>query len=186
MLYPVLILIIAGFYLFLKHYKGKPRTYSGEQPQQAGESTEKEQEMHHEISRSAETPAAEEKVPMYCHMARFLGAVKVTRDSGGEGTIMLRMNEDGNTFSMHGHYCNYSCMSCRDKLLRDGSLRFPGMKLVEGGDEDSFNYDIDSIEMDGYSFSLKYLTGEIQEYLPGVPVTPTAERADFVSVTFRT
>ena len=128
----------------------------------------------------------EEKDPMYAHMARFLNAVKLTSESGGQGTIMLTMNDDQNAFSINAHYCNYSCVSCMDKLLYDGALNYPGMTMVEGGDEDSFNYNIKNIDVDGYSFSAKYLIREIVERMPEATITTNAERPDFISVSFRT
>ncbi len=128
----------------------------------------------------------ETDVLMFSHMERFLNAVKLTSESGGMGNIMLTLNDDHSSFNIHAHYCNYSCMSCMDKLLYDGALDYPGMTMVQGGDEDSFDYDVKNVKIDGYSFSTLWLLRRIIEKLPEAVTTTNAEREDFISVSFRT
>lgn len=189
----ILVIIGVAVYWYFKNHSsnsGNKTSYSipsEEQLEHMKQSTIDAARKRYEDRLNGLLPKVDESdVPMFSHMARFLGAVKLTREAGGQGSIILNKNTNQNTVSIQAHYCNYSCMSCMDKLLYDGALDYPGMTIVQGGDEDSFNYNVENVKTDDYFSSLQYLTHEIQEYLPGATITPNAERVDFVSVSFRT
>lgn len=126
----------------------------------------------------------EDKVPMYSHLARFLNAVKLTRESDGLCIINLKRNGRKKTVSLNAVYCNNSHVDCMDELLYDGALDYLGMTMGENGE--SFEYNMDNIDDDGYSFSIRYLMKEISERMPDVKIWPNVEKQNYICVTFRT
>ncbi len=187
----LLLLVIYVIYRVIKNNSSEQKTSKSFDSQMQNLKLQKEEAIEAARKRYEEkkagngTPLYLVDEPMYVHMARFFNAVNLIREPNGRGNVILRMNEDGSTFSISARYCNYSCVSCMEKLLYDGALDYPGM-TVSGGDLDAIQYDIPAVKNEYNDFSIGYLSKEIREKVPGTVINLIAERGDFVSLEFQT
>lgn len=119
------------------------------------------------------------------HYQRFLNAVAEIQDINGRGCIIIQREVNGTVLNLMCDYCNYSCMSCRSKLMQSGALYYPEL-TINRGDEDSITYQKDAVPFEVWEFSCPYLLKTISSVLPTARITGQTVRDNFISVQFQT
>ena len=104
----------------------------------------------------------------------------------GTGSIMVNRNAQDGTVKIHGHYCNYECLDCTNRIA--SYLSYPGFFIMgsDSEDRDNINFELDEVSCTDSEFGVQSISQALYSSLPNAIITGQTNRADFCSVQFKT
>lgn len=118
--------------------------------------------------------------------SRFFSAVNMMREPNGTGSIMVNRNAQDGTVKIHGHYCNYECLDCTNRIA--SYLSYPGFFIMgsDSEDRDNINFELDEVSCTDSEFGVQSISQALYSSLPNATITGQTNRDDFCSVQFKT
>ena len=115
--------------------------------------------------------------------ARFFGAVSSFQEKNGEGSVIIRKNDDGETILFNAHYCNHEYMDCSSRI-RTELLFYDGLYIIGSGDQ--FSYTLEKVKCPDSDFGIDVIISELKTSLPEAIITDKLVQDNLCSVQFRT